>query len=135
MFVPIATNLWQFYLIRSFNGLHICKWAIVRSFLSKIVEPDELGKVLTGIAVVAGFVPFIKTPLMRETYKATLDFFPGAIFILSGSMILLSFDLNAIFYMKKDKLSSTSESKDTISAMDTTDAVDKVDTGDKDICK
>ena len=100
-FVPLAGTIWQFYLVRSLNALMLCKWPIVRSFLSKITEPEELGKILTGIAVVTGIIPFIKTPAFTEIYKASLGTFPGSIWILAGASLLIAFDLNAIFYMKR----------------------------------
>ena len=115
---PLASTLWQLYLFRSLNALMLCKWPIVRSLLSKITEPDELGKILTGIAVVTGAVPFIKTPAFTELYKATLGVFPGSIFVLSGACLLIAFDLNAIFYMQRKILfpTKTDDSETTVVA-------------------
>ena len=96
----------------------LCKWPIVRSLLSKITEPDELGKILTGIAVVTGAIPFLKTPAFTELYKATLGVFPGSIFVLSGACLLIAFDLNAIFYMQRKILfpTKTDDSETTVVA-------------------
>ena len=63
-----------------------------------------MGKILTGIAVVTGIIPFIKTPAFTEIYKVSLGTFPGSIWILAGASLLIAFDLNAIFYMKRNIL-------------------------------
>ena len=56
---------------------------------------------MTGIDVVTGIIPFIRTPAFTEIYKASLGTFPGSIWILAGASLLIAFDLNAIFYMKR----------------------------------
>jgi hypothetical protein len=39
--------------------------------LSKTVEPSELGKALSGIAIVAAIMPFILAPAFRGLYKVS----------------------------------------------------------------
>ena len=78
--------------------------------LSKTVEANELGKALSGIAIVAAVVPFATAPAFRELYKATIDFFPDAITILAGAAILVAFDISAILHLNKEKMQRGSES-------------------------
>ena len=53
--VPFASaKLWQFYLVRFIGFMGTSKWSITRALMSKSVEPSELGKALSGIAIVAG---------------------------------------------------------------------------------
>ncbi len=52
--IPFVTTLWQFYLVKIFGTMAYSKWSIVRSLMSKSVDSSELGKALSGIAVVAG---------------------------------------------------------------------------------
>ena len=83
----------------------MCKWSITRAILTKTVEPDELGKALGGLAIVAAVaIPFINAPAFRELYKASLDVFPGAVAVLAGAMMLIAFNLNAVFYINRKKM-------------------------------
>ena len=82
--ILIASEVWQIYLVQSIGFLWVCKWSITRSLISKTVEPNELGKALSGIAIVAAAIPSATTPAIRELYKGTIEIFPGSIAILSG---------------------------------------------------
>ncbi len=54
LLVPFMSTLWQFYLARTVGFMWASKWSITRSLISKSVESSELGKALSGIAIVAG---------------------------------------------------------------------------------
>ena len=80
--------------------------------LSKTVDPGELGKALSGIAIVAAVMPFINAPAFRELYKASLHSFPGAIAVLAGAMMLFAFNFNAVFYMNRKKMMKNENPED-----------------------
>ena len=90
--------------MQSIGFLWVCKWSITRSLISKTVEPNELGKALSGIAIVAAAIPSATTPAIRELYKGTIEIFPGSIAILSGSALLIAFETNALLYLNKENL-------------------------------
>ena len=88
--LPSATVLWQFYIPTFFGALGYCKYAIIRSLLSKCIEPDEVGKVFSIMAVVAALAPSAGNPVFRQLYNATIDSVPGAIYYLASSLLLVT---------------------------------------------
>ncbi|XP_038211169.1 proton-coupled folate transporter-like [Zerene cesonia] len=59
---------------------------VVRSLGTKIVEPDEVGKMCSLIGFVEAVVPVIYTPIYSKVYSHTLDTFSGAFYLLGGMM-------------------------------------------------
>ena len=119
--LPLAQTRWEFYLIQGIAMLGTCKWSLSRSILSKSVDSKELGKALSGIAIVAAAMPFATAPTMRGIYKATLDIFPAAFIILAGILTLFAFEINGILYLNKEHLSGQNELKDKDSSKRSTD--------------
>jgi len=65
-----------------------------RSMLSKLVHKDEVGKIYSFLASGEAAIPLIASPIYNLLYSATLDSFPGAVYVLTSSLdflILLSF--------------------------------------------
>ncbi|XP_045501745.1 proton-coupled folate transporter-like [Colias croceus] len=59
---------------------------VIRSLGTKIVEPDEVGKMCSLIGFVEAVVPVIYTPIYSKVYSHTLDTFTGAFYLLGGLM-------------------------------------------------
>ena len=60
-----------------------------KTHLSKIVEPSELGKVFTLMAVIDGFAPIIATAVFTLVFNKTIASTPGTCFtILAGITII-----------------------------------------------
>ena len=66
---------------------------------------NEVGKVFSVLGVLSSLFPFVSKPFYAFFYKATLEEFPGAYKILTGSLYILI--LPILFYiqcgMKKQK--------------------------------
>ncbi|CAK1551446.1 unnamed protein product [Leptosia nina] len=60
--------------------------AIVRSLGTKVVEPDQVGKMCSLIGFVEAVIPVIYTPIYSQVYSSALDTFPGAHYLLGGAM-------------------------------------------------
>jgi PCFT/HCP family folate transporter-like MFS transporter 1/3 len=101
---PFATELWQFYIATGVGSIGYCKYAVVRSLLSKCVSMHEIGKVFSILAVIAALAPVAGNPIFRQLYNATIDTFPGAIFTLGSSLLLLATFINVFIYTQRDKL-------------------------------
>lgn len=59
-----------------------------RSIASKLVNSDELGKVNSLLSMSESLMPVIYGPLYANMYSATMDFMPGAYFLLGGALTL-----------------------------------------------
>jgi hypothetical protein len=101
---PFATELWQFYIATGVGSIGYCKYAVVRSLLSKCVSMHEIGKVFSILAVIAALAPVAGNPIFRQLYNATIDTFPGAIFTLGSALLLLATFINVFIYTQRDKL-------------------------------
>ena len=63
---------------------------VIRSMLSKLVLSDELSHVYSVLASFESLVPLISTFTYNLIYKATIDFFPGCVFVVfSGLLVVL----------------------------------------------
>lgn len=60
----------------------------VRAIISKLVMPDELGKINSLFGVLEAFVPLIYGPLYSRIYALTLDGFSGCFFMIGGGLTL-----------------------------------------------
>ncbi len=88
-----------------------CKYSIVRALISKCIDPDEIGKVFSLLAVVAALTPVAGNPMFRQLYDATLQDFPGAIFILAGSLCLVAAFGNLFLFAKRDEMTNVETRK------------------------
>ncbi len=61
----------------------------LKSYLSKIVDHSELGKVFTLMAVIDETAPIIASSLFAYIFKRTIDTFPGLCFLILGAISLM----------------------------------------------
>lgn len=63
---------------------------VIRSMLSKLVLSDELSHVYSVLASLESLVPLVSTFTYNLIYKATIEFFPGCVFVVfSGFLVVL----------------------------------------------
>ncbi len=82
--------------------------------LSKCIEPDEVGKAFSILAVIAALAPVAGNPLFRQLYDATLDSFPGAIFHLAGALCLTAAFGNLYLYFQRHEIKNGESENDEI---------------------
>ncbi|XP_044265547.1 uncharacterized protein LOC123011908 isoform X1 [Tribolium madens] len=85
-----APNAFTFYvgaLIEIFNG---STFIAMRSIISKLVPPDELGKINSLFGLSEAMVPIIYGPLYSIVYKHTINYLPGTFFIVGGALTVPS---------------------------------------------
>ena len=63
---------------------------MVRSMVSKIVDPSEIGKIFSLVSSVDSAVPLVVSPALTAIYNATIDTFPGAFFTLISAIFLVT---------------------------------------------
>ena len=60
-----------------------------KTHLSKIVEPSELGKVFTLMAVIDGFAPIIAAAVFNLVFDKTIDSLPGLCFLILSAVAII----------------------------------------------
>ena len=100
-FIPFVTDLWQFYLAQGLATMGYCKYAVVRSLMSKCIDSNEVGKVFSMIAIIAALAPIGGNPVFRQLYNKTISTFPGAVFLLFAALLFLACCGNLILYFMR----------------------------------
>ena len=110
-----SVQLWQFYAASGLQFLHMAKYGLCRSLLSKCVPKDETGKMYSVLGIIAAIVPIISNGVVRTIYNLTLDNFPAAEIIVTAGVLLLAACLNFLIYTQKWRIAafiSDEESKE-----------------------
>ncbi|XP_014254647.1 proton-coupled folate transporter-like [Cimex lectularius] len=81
-----ATSTWVFYLAPLVDIVNGTSFIAMRSIISKLVPPDELGKINSVFGLAEAIVPVVYGPLYSAVYRATMDTVPGAFFLLGGGL-------------------------------------------------
>ncbi|CAH2235030.1 proton-coupled folate transporter-like [Pararge aegeria] len=71
---------------------------VVRSLGTKVVIPDEVGKMCSLIGFVEAIIPVFYAPLYSTVYTNTLAIFPGAYYIVGGVMTVPAIFVFIILY-------------------------------------
>ena len=96
--------MWQFYLAHGLNIVAFCKFGLVRSLLSKCIEPHETGKIFSALAIVCALMPTIANPVFRQLYNWTLPYFPGAYMVMAALVLFISAALNFYLYTQRERM-------------------------------
>ena len=102
--IVFCVNMWQVYLASGLQILAFCKFSLVRSLLSKCVEPEETGKMFSVLAIFCALMPLLANSTFRPLYSWTLPIFPGAILIMAGSLLTISALLNLYLYTQRHRM-------------------------------
>ena len=107
-----STEVWQVYGSTGvMELLGYCKYGLVRSIMSKCVEPDETGKMFSALAILCAAMPLAGNPAFRQLYDSTLDTFPAAEVLLAGSIYCISALLNLILYTQRWRINLDTSGK------------------------
>ena len=106
-----CTELWQFYLAHSLVGIGYAKFALVRSLISKCVDPEETGKIYSAFAIIKAIVPLMANPIYRQLYNHTLSYFAGAEVVMSACTMFATIILNLHFHTQRHRLQNVEEEK------------------------
>uniref|UniRef100_A0A2P2I180 Solute carrier family 46 member 3-like n=1 Tax=Hirondellea gigas TaxID=1518452 RepID=A0A2P2I180_9CRUS len=81
-------------------------WSMVaiRSAMSKLVEPDELGRVFGLLGIVENACSLLASSLFTTLYLVTRDLKHGAVFIAAALLMLVPLAIAAILYRPMRKL-------------------------------
>ncbi|GBP09733.1 Solute carrier family 46 member 3 [Eumeta japonica] len=85
----------------------------IRSLGTKVVDPDEVGKMCSLIGFVEAIVPVVYAPVYSKVYSNTLEIFPGAFYVLGGVMTVPAFFIFIISYIihRKQQMDAVKDPK------------------------
>ena len=78
------SSQWVLYFCNVLYSLHWSITTISRCCISKLISPNEIGRVFTVLAVLESVFPLLTKPFNAFLYKKTLSTFPGAFIALAG---------------------------------------------------
>ena len=64
-----SVKLWQFYGATALQFLHVCKYGLVRSLLSKCISKNDIGKIYSALSIIAATIPMAGNGIMRTLYN------------------------------------------------------------------
>ncbi|XP_045446546.1 solute carrier family 46 member 3-like [Melitaea cinxia] len=83
-----APNAKIFFIAPVVDILNGTSLLALRSTASKLVSPDEFGKINSIFALAENITPLLYVPLYTKVYVATMETLPGALFLVGSSMTL-----------------------------------------------
>lgn len=89
-------RVWHIYFSKLLSCTLGISGSIIRSFLSRNVGKDELGKVFSLLASTESTTPMFANLLYSTVFNLTIETMPGAIFYVSGFLILFMLGCLAI---------------------------------------
>ena len=82
---------------------------VIRSLITKIIHPDEVGRVFSVVAIFIAILPFIGSPMFGLLYKNTVATQPNAfIFLITGIKGLVFLVVLCVYIQMKKSISSES---------------------------
>ncbi len=91
-----------------------CKFGIIRSLLSKFIEPDEVGKVFSLLAIISAVGPMAGNPVFRQLYYYTISIYPGAMFLCFAALLFVAMSAAGFVYFKSSEIDQCQEQKNNI---------------------
>ncbi|XP_011502116.1 PREDICTED: solute carrier family 46 member 3-like [Ceratosolen solmsi marchali] len=83
-----STTDWMIYIAPLVEIINGTSFIVMRSITSKLVPPDELGKVNSLFGVCEAIVPLVYGPMYSSIYGATVNNFPGTFFLVGGGLMI-----------------------------------------------
>lgn len=88
MVYAFATVAWHMYFGPIAEIIGGTAFIAMRSFASKLVSSEELGKINSLFGIVESLAPLIYSPVLAAVYTATISYWPGAFFLVGGLMTI-----------------------------------------------
>ncbi|XP_041108755.1 solute carrier family 46 member 3 isoform X2 [Polyodon spathula] len=88
--LAFSTNTWMVFLVAVVGAASGFTQAVVRSMSSRIVEPNEQGAMFSFSASVETTCILIGAGIFNSLYPATLTTFPGMVFLVMATFIIIT---------------------------------------------
>ena len=89
-------------------NVRYCSYPTGRSLLTKMVEPEEVGKIYAILSLLITATGMVATLLYRLLYDATLDIFPSAFLLLSAVLYFCSAIISLFLFTQRSRLEDES---------------------------
>ncbi|XP_054706593.1 proton-coupled folate transporter-like [Uloborus diversus] len=90
LLMGLATNEYLYYIANMIGVLDMLVPLAGRSRISKIVSKDDIGKIFSFLSMVESVLPSLATAAVSQIFNASLDFFPGLVYVILGAISLIS---------------------------------------------
>ncbi|XP_061389294.1 probable peptidoglycan muropeptide transporter SLC46 [Musca vetustissima] len=94
---------WQLYLAIALGILKSVVNPMLRTILTNLLPPNELGKIFSFISAIQAFMPFVASPLYTIIYRSTLTSFPGLFNIINANLFIVAIGFILVILRKKQK--------------------------------
>ena len=88
--LSLASDSWMVYLGAFVAFLDTTAYSMIRCLISKNVEPDEVGKILSFVGAFQAFIPIISAPLFGTIYRSTVETLPQAYLIVLAGLFFVN---------------------------------------------
>ncbi|XP_065084289.1 probable peptidoglycan muropeptide transporter SLC46 [Ochlerotatus camptorhynchus] len=99
-----AVKPYLYYVATSIDVFEGSKFVAIRSIVSKLVDQDEIGKILAILGIVDSTQAVIFPTLYSAVYLKSQEVFIGSVFLLSEAFLLVSVGLYISLYFMSRKL-------------------------------
>ena len=103
----LACKLWVLYLGNSLGAFGGTIPAVCKIIMARIVDPSDLGKLNTFVALIEALLPLAFVPIFDQVWKLTSSVWPGLSFLITSGVlfiILIMFTiLSTIKSLKEEK--------------------------------
>ncbi|GFU31644.1 MFS domain-containing protein [Nephila pilipes] len=86
----LATKMWVYFLAHLLGLLGGLGTLAARSRISKVTSKNDIGKVFAFLTTAESFLPIIASAIVSQVFNATLDVYPGIVFLIIGSLCSIS---------------------------------------------
>ncbi len=87
--VACATKSWMLYLSVVVAFLDSSSFSILKSIISKLVSPNEVGRGISLALIIGAAAKLSAVPIFGKIYWSTVAFFPQAIFFVMSGLYLM----------------------------------------------
>ena len=81
LILSVSSSIWTFYIALPFYSVNSLAIVGVRSYISKLVESNELGKTFTCLTVFDSITPFISSIIISPLFSMIIDTQPNLTFV------------------------------------------------------
>ncbi|TRY71632.1 hypothetical protein TCAL_14873 [Tigriopus californicus] len=109
LIVAFASSEWMLYLGACIAFLDATSFTMLRCMISKYVEPDEFGTILSIIGAIQSFIPIASSPIFGILYRSTVELFPQLYLLVLAALFLIDWGVLLYIHVGLKKLSGDQE--------------------------